>query len=207
MKIITGEQSGEFLVAYLVLGVSVVFEGGALIITIREFLQGARAQNRSFWDHFRTTRNTTIKVPLYEDTAALVGIIIAAAGLLLSQLTGSAIPDAIGSFAVGAVLVFVSWRLTVDSRALLLGEAVPAEHEKCLYEVINSFDEVEEILRLLTMQISPEAVLVNAEIHVAEGLETEEIEDLLERISQTMREEVSEVSQTFLELHEAGHVG
>ena len=207
---ITGESEGggeSFLIAYLVLGAAFVFESGALVVSTREFLKSARDENRSFWGHFRTTRNTTMKVPLYEDAAALAGLAIAAAGLLLTQLTGNHVYDGIASIGVGVILGFVAFELGADSRALLLGEAVPPEDEERLREIMTSFEEVTDVLRLLTMHLGPDAVLVNTEIHVVDGLETDQIEDLLERITQRMREEMPEVAQTFIELHPPGKVG
>ena len=206
---ITGESEGgeAFLIAYVVLGAAFVFESGALVVSTREFLKSARDENRSFWGHFRTTRNTTMKVPLYEDAAALAGLAIAAAGLLLTQLTGNHVYDGIASIGVGVILGFVAFELGADSRALLLGEAVPPEDEERLREIMTSFEEVTDVLRLLTMHLGPDAVLVNTEIHVVDGLDTDQIEDLLERITQRMREEMPEVAQTFIELHPPGKVG
>ena len=206
---ITGESEGGdyFLIAYVVLGAAFVFESGALVVSTREFLKSARDENRSFWGHFRTTRNTTMKVPLYEDAAALAGLAIAAAGLLLTQLTGNHVYDGIASIGVGVILGFVAFELGADSRALLLGEAVPPEDEERLREIMTSFEEVTDVLRLLTMHLGPDAVLVNTEIHVVDGLDTDQIEDLLERITQRMREEMPEVAQTFIELHPPGKVG
>ncbi len=206
---ITGESEGgeTFLIAYLVLGAAFVFESGALVVSTREFLKSARDENRSFWGHFRTTRNTTMKVPLYEDAAALTGLAIAAAGLLLTQLTDNHVYDGIASIGVGVILGFVAFELGADSRALLLGEAVPPEDEERLREIMTSFEEVTGVLRLLTMHLGPDAVLVNTEIHVIDGLYTDQIEDLLERITQRMREEMPEVAQTFIELHPPGKVG
>ena len=206
---ITGESEGgeSFLIAYVVLGAAFVFESGALVVSTREFLKSARDENRSFWGHFRTTRNTTMKVPLYEDAAALAGLAIPAAGLLLTQLTGNHVYDGIASIGVGVILGFVAFELGADSRALLLGEAVPPEDEERLREIMTSFEEVTDVLRLLTMHLGPDAVLVNTEIHVVDGLDTDQIEDLLERITQRMREEMPEVAQTFIELHPPGKVG
>ncbi len=206
-KMIGEEGNESFLVAYVVLGAAFVFEAGALIVSTREFRRAAREGGRSFWEHFRVTRNTTLKVPLYEDAAALTGLVIAVAGLFVTQMTGNHIYDGIASIGVGVVLAVVAFELGTDSRALLLGEAVPPEDEKRLREIITSFSEVTDVLRLLTMHLGPNAVLVNAEIHVVDGLETDQIEELLERITQAMRDEMPEVAHTFIELHPPGRVG
>jgi divalent metal cation (Fe/Co/Zn/Cd) transporter len=84
---------------------------------------------------------------------------------------------------------------------LLLGEAVLPEDRERIRGILLSFPEVTEVLRLLTMHLGPDAALVNAEIHVVDGLDTDQIEELLERITAAIRCEVPEVSQTFIELH------
>ena len=207
MKITDEEGNESFLLGYIVLVAAFVFESGALIVSTREFRQAAREENRSFWDHFKTTRNTTLKVPLYEDAAALTGVIIAVAGLFITQMTGNHVYDGIASIGVGVVLMIVAWELGADSRRLLLGEAVPPEDEKRLRETITSFEEVTDVLRLLTMHLGPNAVLVNAEIHVVDGLDTDQIEELLERITKALRDEMPEVAHTFIELHPPGQPG
>ncbi len=89
-----------------------------------------------------------------------------------------------------------------------MGEAAPPEDERRLREIITSFEEVRDLLRLLTMQLGPDAVLVNAEIHVADGLDTDQVEGLLERITKALRDEMPEVAQkTFIELHPPGREG
>lgn len=196
-----GEGHGSFLIGYIVLGVAFVFEVGALTVAIREFRHAARAEERSFWRHFEVTRNTTLKVPLYEDAAALTGLVIAAAGLFLTQTTGNSVYDGLASVGVGFVLIFVAWELGTDSRALLLGESVLPEDRERLDEIVRSFSEVRDILRLITMHLGPNSVLMNAEVHLEEGLETDQIEDLLERITQEIRREMPEVRHTFIELH------
>jgi cation diffusion facilitator family transporter len=199
---IAGESEGgeSFLVAYIVLGAPFVFESGALVVTVREFLGAAREEGRSFWNHFERTRNTTMKVPLYEDVAALVGLVIAAAGLFFTQLTSNTVYDGIASIGIGAVLSVVAFQLGADSRKLLIGAAAPQEDRKRVHEAIAAFEEVNEILRLLTMHLGPNAVLVNAEIHVVDGLDTDRIEDLIERVTYAIREEMPEADQVFIEL-------
>ena len=205
----TGESEGEgsYLLAYIVLGAAFVFESGALLVSTREFRREARQAERPFWEHFKTTRNTTMKVPLYEDAAALTGLVIAACGLLLTELTGNHLYDGLASVGVGLVLVIVAWELGTDSRALLIGAAAPPQERRRIRETMLSFPEVTDVIRLLTMHLGPRSVLVNAEIHVADGLGTDQIEELLERMTKALRDEMPEVAHTFIELHPPGKPG
>ncbi|HJQ29785.1 MAG TPA: cation diffusion facilitator family transporter [Rubrobacter sp.] len=207
-KIIHGSGSHDaFFVAYIVLGLAFVFESSALVVSSREFRRTAHQANVSFWEHFKNTRNTTMKVPLYEDVAAILGIAVAAAGLFLTQITGDHAYDGLASIGIGVILVFVAWELGTDSRRLLIGEAMPPEARKKIEEIMLSFPEVTEVLRLLTMHLGPNSALLTAEIHVVDGLDTDQIEDLLERITRKICFEVPEVTQTFIELHPEGKSG
>ncbi len=191
---------GSFLPNYIVLAVSFIFESLALAFSMREFSHAARAKKHSLWEHFRVSRNITIKVPLYEDIAALAGLLTVTLALLLVQVTGHGIFDAIASIVIGFLLLYVAWELGTDARALLLGEAISQEDQERIQQIMTSFSEVEGVLRMLTMHLGPHDVLVNAEIHLADGLETHEIEGLVERITQAIRREIPEVKHTFIEL-------
>lgn len=207
-KITSGSEGGEsFLASYIVLGAAFIFEGSSLFITSREFRRAARQKGISFRQHFKTTRNTTIKVPLYEDTAALIGLFVAGVGIFLTQMTGSVIFDGIASIVIGLVLIVVAWELGTDSRALLIGEAVLPEDQQRLRETMTSFPEVTQVLRLLTMHLGPDSVLVNAEIHVVDELTTDQIENLLEKITRAIHKELPEITQTFIELHPPRQAG
>jgi divalent metal cation (Fe/Co/Zn/Cd) transporter len=141
-----------------------------------------------------------MKVPLYEDVAALVGLVIAAAGLLFTQLSGNTLYDGIATVGIGAVLSVVAFQLGADSRTLLIGAAAPQEDRQRVHETIAAFEEVNEILRLLTMHLGPNAMLANAESHVVDGLDTDQIEELIEQISYAIQDEVPEANQVFIEL-------
>ena len=207
-KIAHGSGSHDsFFIGYVVLAVAFVFESSALFVSAREFRRTAHEANVTFREHFRTTRNTTMKVPLYEDVAAIMGIAVAATGLVLTQITGNHVYDGLASIGIGVILVLVAWELGTDSRRLLIGEAMPAETRQKIEEIMVSFSEVTEVLRLLTMHLGPNSALLTAEINVVDGLTTDEIEDLLERITQKIRSEVPEVTQTFIELHPEGETG
>ena len=98
------------------------------------------------------------------------------------------------------MLSIVAFQLGADSRALLIGAAAPEEDRQRVHEAIAGFEEVNEILRLLTMHLGPNAVLVTAEIHVVDGLDTDQIEGLIERITHAVQKEVPEANQVFIEL-------
>ncbi len=194
---------GSFLLSYVVLGAALLFELGSFALSVHTLRRSARERGRRFWRHLEATRNTALKVPFYEDAAAIVGLLLAAAGLILVQATGDSRWDAVAALGIGGVLLFVAWELGVDSRALLLGEAMEPEGRRRLHEVVRSFPEVVHVARVLTMHLGPEDVLVNLDVQVRKGLATEQIEELMDRLDRRLQAELPQVRETFIELHSA----
>ena len=193
-----------FTINYIILGVAFLFESSSLWVNIREIRKGARAEGMDVRRFFQTTTNTAIKVPLFEDSAALIGLALAGAGLALTQTTGIPFFDGLASICIGVLLMVVAWIIGADSRDLLLGQSMRVEDRRRLREILLGFSEVTDVYRLLTMSLSPNNVLVNAELHLIDGLTTDQIEQTLERATQAIRREMPEVTQTFLELHATG---
>lgn len=192
---------GEPWFSYLVLGAALAWELIAFSVSAGELRSAARARGRPFWRHLEVTRNTPLRVPFHEDAAAIVGLALAIAGLVLTQLTGDARFDAAASLGVAGVMLFVAFELGVDSRALLLGQAMEPEGRHRLHEVLRSFPEVVHVARVLTMHIGPEDVLVNADVQVRPGLAAEQVEDLMDRLNRRLQAEFPQVRETFIELH------
>lgn len=196
-----GQSDESFLISYVVLGVSFVFESASLLVSLHQFRKAAKAEGDSIRYHFKTTADTSIKVPILEDSAALVGLALAGLGLVLSEFTGNRIFDGLASMGIGLLLLGVAWGIGTNSRDLLLGAALPKEDRQRMREIILSFPEVTSIYRLLTMRIGTKSALVTAEIHLIDGLNTDQIEQLLGRIEQAIRQQVPEATQIFLEAH------
>lgn len=118
-----GREIGSTLLAYVVLAVSFVAEGTSLTRALRQSRAQARKRHTALLAHVRDGPDTTVKTALFEDTAALIGLALATAGVVLRQLTGSAVWDGSASIAIGALLILVALRLGADSRQLLIGRA------------------------------------------------------------------------------------
>lgn len=191
----------ELLVGFGVLAMAFVFESISFSIAIRALLKGAREHGWSLARYIRKSPDLSTKTVFWEDGAALTGLTIAAAGLLLSQLLGTEVWDGLASIAIGGVLAIAALILGMQSRSLLLGAAASEETRAAIRATVESFTEVEVIVRLLTMQIGTHSVLVTGELHVRPGLKTLEIEELIARIDAKLGETVPEVSDTFWELH------
>jgi divalent metal cation (Fe/Co/Zn/Cd) transporter len=105
------------------LAVAGLAEGSSLVRVLVRFRGEARRQNLEVLDHVRSSPDTTVKATLFEDSAAVIGLALAALGLVLRQVTGSPIWDGAASIAIGGLLVAVAVRLGLDSRDFLIGRA------------------------------------------------------------------------------------
>jgi divalent metal cation (Fe/Co/Zn/Cd) transporter len=118
----------------------------------------------------------------------------------MSEVTGSENWDAAASICIGAVLAGVALMLGAQSRSLLIGAAANPETRERLREIVHSFPEVEDMPRLLSMQLGASSVLVTGELQVKREMTTTEIEDLIHRIDAKIGVELPEIRETFWEL-------
>ena len=192
-----GDES--FLIAYLVLAVAFVAEGTSLLRALRQTATEAERAGRSVRRHLRVSRDPTVKVVVLEDSTAVIGVLLAAAGIGLHQLTGDHRWDAAASIAIGCLLAVVAFRLGRDNKDLLLGEAALAGERAAMRRAIGSHDDVVQVMELLTMATGPHSLLVAVRAELRDGLETAEIQRLCGEIEQSVRAAVPDVSQFFFD--------
>jgi cation diffusion facilitator family transporter len=149
--------------------------------------------------YVRETRDPNVKMVLFEDSAALAGVVIAAAGIGLHELTGVAAWDPLASVAIGVMLVLVALKLARDAGHFLVGASARPEEREALEAAIESFDEVTEVVELLTMVLAPNALLVAARVDLSDDLDAERVERVSEEIEQALREAVPDVTEVFLD--------
>jgi len=198
-----GEHHGAFWPSYLVLGIAFVFDSVVLVLALRVARQGAHDLGVGLRDFLRETTDVTLKTALYEDVAATTGVLLAAIGLALLQITGNPIFDSLASILIGIVLIAVAVMLGRETRDLLLGSAASKRTRRAIRAAITEFPEVTSVVDLLTMQLGLNSVLVTGEITIADGLTTDGIENLLRRVTSRIRETAPEVKNVYLEPHAA----
>ncbi|HYY99813.1 MAG TPA: cation diffusion facilitator family transporter, partial [Pyrinomonadaceae bacterium] len=150
--------------AYGVLGISFVLESCSIGVAIYQELGEARHEGMSFSEYLRESKDPTAKTVLFEDSAALLGIVIAAAGLYLTEHHagpgGGAYWDGVASITIGGVLAVVAFALARSSRGLLLGEAATEKSREAIRRAILSHPNVCEVVELLTMHLAPKQILI-----------------------------------------------
>jgi cation diffusion facilitator family transporter len=201
-----GDHEGAFWPSYLVLGLAFVFDGVVLILAMREARRQADAVGMGVWAHLQESSDITLKTALYEDVAATTGVVIAGVGLALLQITGDPIYDALASILIGVVLITVAIMLGRETRDLLLGAAAPDRTQEAIRGAIKEFPEVESVVELLTMQLGMDSVLLTGEINISDNLTTNEIEELLQRLTDRIHKAAPGVKNIYLEPHPVAKV-
>jgi cation diffusion facilitator family transporter len=192
-------DSTEFLITYVVLGISLILEGSSLLRALRQVRAEAKELGRPFLTHLRRSNDPTVKAVASEDSAAVVGIVLAVIGIGLHQATGSAVFDASASIVIGLVLAWVAYALGRDTKGLLIGEAADPELRLDIQHLVAQHPEVDAVLELLTMQLSPDDVLVAMRIDFVDGLDSQRIERVSTEIEQQLTETLPSIRHVFLD--------
>jgi cation diffusion facilitator family transporter len=189
--------------AYGVLAISFVLEGCSIGLAIYQEVKEAHHEGMSFGEYLRESKDPTAKTVLFEDSAALIGIVIAAAGLVLTdyQVGGKlgAYWDGVASILIGFVLAVVAFVLARSSRGLLLGEAATPKVLARIKQAIESHPNVESVVELLTMHLAPKQILINAHVHLRHDLVTGDVVKSIAEIEERIKRAEPKVEMIFLE--------
>jgi cation diffusion facilitator family transporter len=179
--------------SYIILTISAVFEGNALRVALCLFKQTieARGEKVSFSTlakEFQESKDPSILTVIVEDSAALLGIVIAGISISLSETTRNTIFDGIGSLCIGVVLMVFAFFLAKENKALLIGEAISRKDYKRIDDLVREIPEVNRIISMRTMHFAAEDVLVAIEVSLMDGLNTDEIETVIDHIEQKVKQ-------------------
>jgi cation diffusion facilitator family transporter len=158
------EAASDFIVGYVVLGVSFVLEGISFVRSVRQAKPAAELLERDLIEQVMATSDPTLRAVFAEDAAALIGLVIAAAGLGAHQATGSAKPDAVGSILVGVLLAVVALYLINRNRQLLIGEEADPRIRAATIRALLAAPEVARVTYLRLEIVGPRIVSVIGDV-------------------------------------------
>ena len=196
---IGGEHGGHYLISYAVLLVSFLAEGTSFLRARRQVAAESRRWNVTPFRFLRLTPDTTVKAVYFEDSAALIGLVLAAAGLALAQLTGSEVYDGLASVAIGLLLLVVAGILARSNASLLVGRAVPRRMHNQISEDLNSIPIVVAVPTLLTMLLGPGDILVAAKVDFEDEVTGGEIEAASDEAERRLRARYPAIRYVFLD--------
>jgi cation diffusion facilitator family transporter len=157
-ELVRQEPASDFVVGYVVLGIAFVLEGASLLQSVRQIRREADTFHRDLIEHVLATSDPTLRAVFAEDSAALIGLVIAAAGLAGHQLTGSAVPDAIGSILVGLLLAVIAVSLINRNRRFLIGQGVDPRVRAATLQALLDAPEVARVTYLRLEIVGPRMV-------------------------------------------------
>lgn len=189
MHIIHPVEPGEPFWSYVVLSLSIVFEGASLIIAAREF--NSLRNGQTWWDAIINSKDPSTFLVLFEDAAAVLGLLIVMICLWLSHHFNKPFIDGIASLLVGLLLVFVSLILARESRSLLMGEGIRRKTKARIKIIVEEDQAVLRLMHLLSTYQSPEEVLLMLIVAFKPDQNTGEINDAIDRIRDKIKGEFS----------------
>ena len=166
-ELLKPEAATNFAVGYAVLAVSFVLEGISFLRSVRQARPAAELLQRDLIEQVLATSDPTLRAVFAEDSAALIGLVIAAAGLGAHQLTGSATPDAVGSILVGALLAAVALVLINRNRQFLVGEEADPRIRAATIQALLNEPEVARVTYLRLEWVGPRVVSVIGDVDLA----------------------------------------
>ncbi len=197
-KLANPEEIKSYAWNYGVLAAAVVFEGISLVIGFREFrrAEGDGPLLRSL----RRSKDPTVFTVLFEDSAAILGLLVAALGIFLVQMTGNPMFDGGASIIIGIILGLTALGLAIETKGLLIGEGASAETVQGIRDAIREEHVVRGINELRTLHIGPDDILAAISLDFRDDLAAGEVEDTISRLERRIKELDNEVSRVFIEV-------
>ncbi len=196
---LTHAGSESPLIAYIALAVAFVAEGTSFVRAYRQMRGEARQGHRDLLEHMESSPDTTVKTALFEDSAAVIGLVLAAIGVGLRQLTGSPVWDGGASIAIGVLLIVVAVKLGLDSRDLLIGRAADPRLQELIRHEIQRTAGVDDLLELQTMHLGPDTLIVAARVALDDDITVAQAEDLADGIDQRLSSRLPQALHVFVD--------
>ena len=194
-----GQEQTLVWVAYAVLGGSFLLEGASWMQAVRQLRSEARKDGTTPMKWLRETDDPTIKTVFFEDSAALIGLLLAFGGVGLHQLTGSAFWDGLASLLIAFLLTGVAYVLGGTNKGLLIGRQADRRTVYELRDALAARPEVEQVVDLLTMMIGTDQILLCARLDFDDALDAASLERACADIDADLRNRFPDLQEIFVE--------
>ena len=202
LKVLDPHPLSDIYVNYAVLAVAGAFEAAAWTIAYREFrkVQGPR----SLFQAVRRSKDPTVFTVLFEDSAAMAGLLAAFVGIAFGDALGIPELDGVASILIGLILATTAALLAFESKGLLIGEAASREGVEGVRRILDDDRRVLRLNELLTMHMGPEDVLLNVSIDFAEDLSANDVEDAITQFERRIKDGFPQITRVFIEAQGRG---
>jgi cation diffusion facilitator family transporter len=190
------EPATDPIIAYVVLGLAILFEGFSWSVALKEFRQTKGAMG--YIEAVRKSKDPSVFTILFEDTAALLGLVVALAGVLGAQLLDMPELDGLASIGIGLILGMTAIVLARETKGLLMGEAASPEVQAAALAVARADPAVLSANGVLTVHLGPSQIVAGFSIEFRDNVSADEIEACVERIEDRLRTEAPEIVAVFV---------
>jgi cation diffusion facilitator family transporter len=198
--LVHGSSVDNYLIAWIVLAVAALADGSALVQTLRQARRDAAFWGVSTIGYLRHTSDPTLRALAVEDGAALVGLSLAAAGLLVHELGGPASSDAIASLLIGILLGVTAVGLAKPLADLLIGQSMRPERIELARRTLDQSPAIDEVRQLYAVHVAPQEVVLAAKVHPSPDLSADELAQAMDRLDTRLRAELPEVAEVFIDV-------
>ena len=182
---------------YIVIAIAMIFEGFAWYFALKEF-----TKSKGKWSYVtavQRAKDPSIFVVLFEDSAALIGLVVAFLGIFLGQITEIVYFDGAASIIIGLILAGTATWLAYETKGLLIGESANESIIKGIRELASAYDVVEHVNEVLTLHMGPDYILVNISLDFVDDASAEKVENTIERLDREIKSSYSLVKRVFVE--------
>lgn len=190
---------------YVVLAAAFVFEGSSFLIALKQFR--AQAGDTPFWQALDRSKDPTTYTVLAEDSAALVGLLVAALGIYFSHTLDMPVLDGVASVVIGVLLAGVAVLLIAQARGLLIGEGIRPETARAIRAIAMEQPSVEDVGHVLSMYIGADEALVIVDVNFKDDISTGEAGEAIAAIEHQVRARFPTIKRIFIEATEAPQAG
>lgn len=197
LHVIHPEPINSPMINYIVLILAMLFEGAAWYFAFKEF---SKAKGKwGYYEAVRRGKDPTMFVVLFEDSAAMIGLIVAFLGVLLSTTTGIHQFDGIASIMIGLVLAGTAAWLAYETKSLLIGESANKHVIEGIRKIVREQPDVEKVNEVLTMHMGPEFILLNVSVEFRDDATTDRLESRIAKITTQIKQAYPFVKRVFIE--------
>jgi cation diffusion facilitator family transporter len=184
--------------SYLVLGFAAVFEGLVFVVAFRAF-QALKGEDESIWQAIKSSKDPTTFTVLFEDAAAILGLIFAFVGIFLAHQFENPYLDGVASVCIGLLLAAVAVVLAYESKGLLVGEGTDPQTLEKIRKLAEADPGVKKMLMPLTMHFGPDTVLLTVDIEFHKRLSATEVEEAVDRLDKSIRTQYPNIKHIYIQ--------
>jgi len=199
-RLMRGGEAGPSLPAWIVLAISFIADGASWLQSVRQARRDAREAGHAFWPHLRHSSDPIVRAVVLEDSAALAGLVLAAGGLLITNVTGNNAADAIASLLIGILLALTAFGVARPLADFLVGRSLPADYLEKLRSVVAASPAVDQVVAFQAVYIGPREVIVAAKVRPRRDIDALSLTRAIDDLDGALRDASSFVADVYLDI-------